>query len=70
MRMKNKEDKKMKSKAQINQAVADKLDNMELSERARDIIARTEIRIMAEVFGGLDTPEEVERYIREEFPEE
>jgi len=60
----------MKSKAQINQAVADKLDNMELSERARDIIARTEIRIMAEVFGGLDTPEEVERYIREEFPEE
>ena len=70
MRMKNKEDKKMKSKAQINQEVANKLDSMELSERARDIIARTEIRIMSEVFGGLDTPEEVERYIREEFPEE
>jgi len=54
----------------INQTIADKLDRMDLSERARDIISRTEIRVMAEVFGGLDTPEEVERYIREEFPEE
>lgn len=54
----------------INQITADKLDKMELSERARNIISQTDINIMEECFGGLETAEEVEEYIREEYPEE
>lgn len=54
----------------INQITADKLDKMELSDRARNIIAQTDINIMEECFGGLETAEEVEKYIREYYPEE
>lgn len=54
----------------LNEAVKKHLDSMNLSERARFIISGTEIRIMAEVFGGLDSEEEVEDYIRQEYPEE
>ena len=54
----------------INQITADKLDKMELSDRARSIIAQTDINMMAECFGGLETAEEVEKYIREYYPEE
>ena len=53
----------------INQITADKLDKMELSDRARNIIAQTDINVMEECFGGLETAEEVETYIREEYPE-
>lgn len=56
-------------KKNINQITADKLDKMELSERARNIISQTYINIMAECFGGLETAEEVEEYIREEYQE-
>lgn len=57
-------------KKNINQITADKLDKMDLSERARQIIAQTDINVMEECFGGLETAEEVEEYIREEYPEE
>jgi hypothetical protein len=57
-------------KKNINQITADKLDKMELSDRARNIIAQTDINMMAECFGGLETAEEVEEYIRENYPEE
>lgn len=54
----------------INQITADKLDAMELSERVRNIIAQTDINVMEECFGGLETAEEVEQYIRENYPDE
>lgn len=57
-------------KKNINQITADKLDAMELSSRAREIIANTDIAVMAEVFGGLETADEVEQYIRENYPDE
>lgn len=50
----------------LNQQVVDYLDSLELSERAQDIIAQTDINVIAECFGGLMTAEEVEEYIREE----
>lgn len=53
-----------------NQETADFLDSLELSDRARNIIAQTDINMMAECFGGLETAEEVEEYIRENYPEE
>lgn len=53
-----------------NQKTADFLDSMKLSDRARSIIAQTDINMMAECFGGLETAEEVEKYIREYYPEE
>lgn len=54
----------------INQITADKLDAMELSSRAREIIVNTDIAVMAEGFGGLETADEVEQYIRENYPDE
>lgn len=48
----------------------DFLDRLDLSERARDAIASTEIRIMAEEFGGLMTASEVEKYVEEYYPDE
>lgn len=52
-----------------NQETANRLDAMELSPKAREVIANTEIRIMHEVFGNMQTPEEVEQYITENYPE-
>ena len=54
----------------MNQITADKLDRMELSDRAMNIISQTDINVIAECFGGLETAEEVEDYIREYYPEE
>lgn len=48
----------------------DFLDRLDLSERARDAIASTEIRIMVEEFGGLMTADEVEKFVQEYYPEE
>lgn len=48
-----------------NQIVANKLNAMELSEMARNIISDTEIGMMDEMFGSLETEEQVERFIRE-----
>lgn len=53
-----------------NQKTADFLDSLKLSDRARSIIAQTDINMMAECFVGLETAEEVEKYIREYYPEE
>ena len=57
-------------KKNINQITADKLDKMDLSERAQKIIAQTDINVMAECFGGLMTADEVEKYVAEYYPEE
>ena len=54
----------------LNQQVGDYLDSLELSERARDIIANTDGNSIAECFGGLMSAQEVENFIREEYPEE
>ena len=54
----------------LNEQVVDFLDRLDLSERARDAIASTEIRIMAEEFGGLMTADEVEKFVQEYYPEE
>lgn len=54
----------------LNEQVMDFLDRLDLSERARDAIASTEIRIMVEEFGGLMTADEVEKFVREYYPEE
>ena len=54
----------------LNEQVIDFLDRLDLSERARDAIASTEIHIMAEEFGGLMTADEVEKYVEEYYPEE
>lgn len=54
----------------LNEQVMDFLDRLDLSERARDAIDSTEIRIMAEEFGGLMTADEVEKFVQEYYPEE
>lgn len=54
----------------LNEQVMDFLDRLDLSERARDAISSTEIRIMAEEFGGLMTASEVEKYVEEYYPDE
>ena len=59
-----------KNKADANQAVCDMLHRMDLSERAEKQIAETGFDIMYEVFGGLETAEEVEAFIAETFSEE
>lgn len=57
-------------KTRLNQEVADHLHSLNLSERARDVIAATDINAMAEAFAGLLTAEEVEEEIAENYPEE
>lgn len=57
-------------KNNVNQQVADFLDSLKLSNRARSIIAQTDINMMSECFGGLETAEEVEEYIRDNYPDE
>lgn len=52
-------------KKNINQQVADELDRMELSESARDLIAATDINVMAEVFGAM-TAQEIEEMAKEQ----
>ena len=51
-----------------NQETADFLDSLELSDRARSIIAQTDINMISECFGGLKTAEEVEEYVRDNYP--
>lgn len=56
-------------RVKLNREVADYLDSLNLSSRAMDVITGTDISVMAEVFGGLMTAEEVENYIEEYFAE-
>ncbi len=50
--------------------LVDFLDHLDLSERVRDVIDSTEMRGMAEEFGGLMAADEVEKYVEEYYPEE
>lgn len=56
---------KMKLKIDRNKETSDKLDAMwySLSEKARDVISTTDMWIIDDLFGNLDTPEEVNRFI-------
>lgn len=56
------------AKEWLNNAVYAHLDTLELSQRARDIINSTDP--VCEFFSGLYTAEEVEEYIRDNYPEE
>lgn len=55
------------ARVKLNEEVMDYLDTLDLSSKARDVINGTDISVMAEVFGGLMTAEEVENYIEEYF---
>ena len=57
-------------RVKLNRAVADHLDRLDQSEKARDIINSTDYGAIAECFGGLMTAEEVEEYIRDNYQEE
>ena len=57
-------------RAKLNREVADHLDSLNLSAKAQDVIAGTDINVMAEVFGGLMTAQEVENYIEEYYAED
>lgn len=52
----------------LNQQVGDYLDSLDLSDRARKIITNTDERVIAECFGGLMSAEEIEKFIKEEYP--
>lgn len=51
----------------LNQEVGNYLDSLDLSDKARSIIANTDERVIAECFGGLMSAEEVEKFIKEEY---
>ena len=48
-----------------NKETSDKLDTMwdSLSEKARDVISTTDMWLIDDLFGNLETPEEVNRFI-------
>lgn len=48
----------------LNQAVADYLDDLDLSGEALEVVADTPINSMAEAFGGCFTSEEVEEVVK------
>ena len=52
-----------------NKETSRKLDAMwnNLSEKARDVIATTDMWVIDELFGNLETPEEVNKFIDEEW---
>lgn len=56
-------------RVKLNEEVMDYLDTLDLSSKARDVITGTDISVMAEVFGGLMTAQEVEDYVDEYFSE-
>ena len=62
----------MRTKIDRNNETSRKLDAMwkDLSEKARDVIADTDFNIIDEVFGGLETPEEVNKFIDEEWEDQ
>ena len=60
----------MTRKEKLNNETAAKLDRRELSQEVRDVIDSTEFNIYHELFGNLDTSEEVEAYVREYYKEE
>ena len=53
-----------------NQEVANRLAGMNLSQRAQDAINNTDINVLADLFGDLQTEEDVEAYVAENYPSE
>ena len=53
-----------------NQEVANRLAGMNLSQRAQDVINNTDINVLADLFGDLQTEEDVEAYVAENYPSE
>lgn len=56
--------------AKLNQEVANYLDKLDLSEKAKYVISDTEISCIAAEFGGLFTAADVEEYVNQTFTEE
>lgn len=56
------------AKEWLNNAVLAHLDKLELPQRARDIINSTDP--VCELFAGLYTAEDVEEYIRDNYPDD
>lgn len=59
-------------KKDMNQITSDRLHAVwdQLSERAKEVIADTSYQILDDLFGGLETAEEVNAFILENYPEE
>jgi hypothetical protein len=54
-----------------NQETAKRIDNLKgLSERAKEIIAATDINIFDDVFGIFEAAEEINEYVEENYPED
>ena len=53
----------------LNQQVRNYLDTLELSDYSKAVIDATEIRCMAECFGGIYSATDVDKYIVENYPE-
>lgn len=51
----------------LNKAVADYLDGLKLSDKAREQISQTDFNNMADVFGGCFTSEEVEEVAKQAY---
>lgn len=53
----------------LNHETREKLDSMykDLTPKAWNVISSTDINVMYECFGGLETPEEVNQYIDENY---
>lgn len=54
----------------LNKMVADYLDGLDLSDRARAVISDTDFNCMAICFGGMLTAEEIEEDIKDQYGEE
>lgn len=54
----------------LNKMVADYLDDLDLSDRARAVISDTDFNCMAICFGGMMTAEEIEEDVKEQYGEE
>ncbi len=54
----------------LNQMVADYLDSLKLSDKARAVISDTDFNCMAICFGGMLTAEEIEEDIKDQYGEE
>ncbi len=54
-------------KRKLDRIVSNHLRGLDLSEKAQDIIADTDINLMAQSFGGLFTEKDVEDYILENY---
>lgn len=52
-------------KIELVHAIREHLDSLNLSQKARDAIAQSDLTGLAEGFGGLFTAEEVEQFVSE-----